>query len=74
MEQIAGDPSVDLYGAIPHGDGYWARGKMNCPNLTFSENERSIADGKISLNVTRRVVSPACIAGVLISRPNFNTI
>jgi hypothetical protein len=30
---------------------------VDCPNLTFSENERSIADGKISLNVSRRVVS-----------------
>jgi hypothetical protein len=28
MEQIAGDPSVDLYAPVPHGDGYWARGKM----------------------------------------------
>ena len=45
-----------------------------CPNLTFSENQRSIACGKISLNVSRRVVSPAWIAGVLISRPNFNAM
>jgi hypothetical protein len=47
---------------------------VDCPELTFSENQRSIADGKISLNVSRRVVSPACIAGVLISPPNFNAL
>ena len=29
---------------------------------------------KISLSVSRRVVSPACIAGVLVSRPNFNAL
>ena len=29
------------------------------------------AHTKISLSVTRRVASPACIAGVRISRPNF---
>jgi hypothetical protein len=38
---------------------------VDCPNLPFSDNQRSIADGKISLNVNRRVVNPACIAGVL---------
>jgi hypothetical protein len=31
-----------------------------------------MADGKISLNVSLRVVSPACIAGVLTSQPNFS--
>jgi hypothetical protein len=46
----------------------------DCPNLTFSDNQRSIADGKISLNVNRRVVNPACIAGVLTSVPNFNAL
>jgi hypothetical protein len=44
---------------------------VDCTNLTFSESQRSIADGKISLNVSRRVVSPAWIAGVLISRPKI---
>ena len=39
----------------------------DCPNLTFSDNQRSIVGGKISLNVSRRVVNPACIAGVLTS-------
>ena len=38
---------------------------VDCPNLTFSDNQRSIVVGKISLNVSRRVVNPACIAGVL---------
>jgi hypothetical protein len=47
---------------------------VDCPNLTFSDNQRSIADGKISRNVNRRVVNPACIAGVLTSAPNFNAL
>jgi hypothetical protein len=34
---------------------------VDCPNLTFSDNQRSIADGKISLNVNRRVVNLTCI-------------
>jgi hypothetical protein len=42
---------------------------VDCPNLTFSNNRRSIAGGKISLNVSGRVVNPACIAGVLTSAP-----
>jgi hypothetical protein len=41
---------------------------------TFFDTQRTIADGKISLNVSRRVVSPACIAGVLISLPSFNAL
>jgi hypothetical protein len=46
---------------------------IDCPNLTFSENQRTIACGKISLNVSRRVVSLTCIAGVLTS-PNFRKL
>ena len=74
---------AELHGASVINCCYAARGirvsstttkTVDCPNLTFSENERSIADGKISLNVSRRIVSPAWIAGVLISRPNFNAI
>jgi hypothetical protein len=47
---------------------------VDCPDLTFSDTHRNIAGGKISLNVNGRVVSPACIAGVLISPPNFNAL
>ena len=54
---------------------YGARGiPVDCWNLTFSDNQRSIAGGKISLNVSCRVVNPACIAGVLTSTPNFNAL
>jgi hypothetical protein len=42
--------------------------------VTFSAAEKTIGDEKISLNFSRRVVSPAWIAGVLISRPNFNAM
>jgi hypothetical protein len=47
---------------------------VDCPDLTFFDTDRNIAGGKISLNVNGRVVSPACIAGVLISPPKFNAL
>ncbi len=34
-------------------------------------NKDVVAHTNTSRNVSRRVVSPACIAGVRISRPNF---
>ncbi len=40
-----------------------------------SNNDRDVGvHTKISLSVSRRVVSQACIAGVLVSRPNFNAL
>ena len=33
-----------------------------------------IAEKKISLNVSCLLVNPACMAGVLTSRPNFNAV
>jgi hypothetical protein len=42
--------------------------------MTLIDFKKVIADEKISLNISRRVVSPAWIAGVLISRPNFNAL
>ena len=50
------------------------RQTVDCPDLTFSDNPKSIGDGKISFNVNRRVVNPACIAGVLTSAANFNAL
>jgi hypothetical protein len=47
---------------------------VDYPNPAFSDNQRSNAGRKISLNVSRRVVNPACIAGVLIAPPNFNAL
>ena len=38
----------------------------------FFNAQKTIADEKISLNVSRRLASPACIAGVLISDPNLS--
>jgi hypothetical protein len=38
-----------------------------CPNATLFDVQRTIGNGKISLNASRRVVSPACIPG----RPNL---
>jgi hypothetical protein len=76
-------PGIGHSGASVINCRYAARGigvsltttkTVDCPNLTFSKNERSIAGGKISRNVSRRVISPAWIAGVLISRPNFNAL
>jgi hypothetical protein len=42
-------------------------------NVTFRSAQKCIVEEKISLNVNRLVVNPACMAGVLTSRPNFNT-
>ena len=41
-------------------------------DLTFCHANKTIVDEKISLNVSRRFVRPACMAGVRTSRPNFN--
>ena len=41
-------------------------------DLTFSHASKTILDEKISLNVNRRLVTPAWMAGVLTSRPNFS--
>src|SRR5262245_25247747 len=83
-----GKSHASLIGAILKGASvinccYAARGigvsltttkTVDCPDLTFSDTRRNIAGGKISLNVNGRVVSPACIAGVLISPPNFSAL
>jgi hypothetical protein len=36
--------------------------------------QKIIADEKISLSASRRLVSPVCIAGVLTSLPNFSAL
>src|SRR5580765_6151168 len=41
-------------------------------NVTFRRTQKCIAEEKISLNVSRFLVNPACIAGVMTSRPNFS--
>ena len=41
-------------------------------DLTFSHAGKTIVDEKISRNVSRGVVRPAWVAGVLTSRPNFS--
>ena len=43
-------------------------------NMTVTDAKKAIADEKISLNVSRRVASPARIAGVLTSHPNFSAL
>jgi hypothetical protein len=43
-------------------------------NVTFCSANTCIVEGKISLNVSRLVVNPACIAGVRTSRPNFSAL
>ena len=40
--------------------------------MTFFHTKRIVVDEKTSLNVSRRFVRPAWMAGVLTSRPNFN--
>ena len=41
-------------------------------DVTFCHASKRIVDEKISLNVSRRFVRPACMAGVLTSLPNFS--
>ena len=41
-------------------------------HMTFFHTKRIVVDEKTSLNVSRRFVRPAWMAGVLTSRPNFN--
>jgi hypothetical protein len=40
----------------------------------LSDAQKTIADEKISLNVSRRLAIPACIAGVIISDSNFSPL
>ena len=42
--------------------------------VKFSGAKKIIIDEKISLKVSRRVVNPACMAGVLTSVPNFSAL
>ncbi len=48
--------------------------ESNNTNMTFRSAKRCIVEEKISLNASRRVVNPACMAGVLTSRPNFSAL
>jgi hypothetical protein len=41
-------------------------------NITFRSAQECIVEEKISLNVSRFLVNPACMAEVLTSRPNFS--
>ena len=43
-------------------------------DLTFCPAGKTIVDEKISLNVSRRLLRPAWMAGVLTSRPNFSPL
>lgn len=43
-------------------------------NVTFRNGKKCDFKEKISLNVSRLVTNPACIAGVRISGPNFSAL
>ncbi len=49
-------------------------GLRDSANTSLCDNIGDSIDAKISLNVRRRVVSPASIAGVRISRLNFSAL
>lgn len=49
-------------------------GESKNANVTLRNANKSIVDEKISLNVSRLVTNPACMAGVLSSRPNFSAL
>jgi hypothetical protein len=42
--------------------------------VTFCSTKKCIVEEKISLNVSRPEVNPACIAGVLTARPNLSAL
>ena len=43
-------------------------------NAILCSAKKLIVEEKISLNVSRLVVNPACMAGVRTSRPNFSAL
>jgi hypothetical protein len=45
--------------------------ELKSANRTFSDGTKSNLNEKISLKVSGLVLNPACMAGVLTSRPNF---
>jgi hypothetical protein len=47
------------------------RAEINCTKMTFLGNGKNSFDKKISLKVSDLWVNPACLVGVLVSRPNF---
>src|SRR5436190_24402890 len=49
-------------------------GESKNANVILRSAHKSIVDEKISLNVSRLVTNPACMAGVLSSRPNFSAL
>jgi hypothetical protein len=49
-------------------------GESKNANVTLRSAHKSIVDEKISLNVSRLVTNPACMACVLSSRPNFSAL
>src|SRR5437867_11014994 len=49
-------------------------GESKNANVTLRSANKSIVDEKFSLNVSRLVANPACMAGVLSSPPNFSAL
>lgn len=47
------------------------RTELKNTNVTFRSAQKCTVEEKISLNLNRFLVNPACIAGVLTSQPNF---
>ncbi|HVN78208.1 MAG TPA: hypothetical protein VMW38_04365, partial [Terriglobia bacterium] len=60
--------------ANPRGVKVTGRAKTKSMKMTFFGNRKNILDEKIALNVSDLLVNPACMAGVLTSRPNFNAL
>ena len=49
-------------------------GGLENKKMTFSNAQKNIVDEKISLNFRGLLLKPACMAGVLISRPNLSPL
>jgi 2-polyprenyl-6-methoxyphenol hydroxylase-like FAD-dependent oxidoreductase len=82
--QSHGAPSLPTTGASAIKCCYAARGisassaltqMVQCPNANMiPDAKNTIRDEKISLSVNCLLVNPACIAGVLTSRPNLSAL
>ncbi len=64
------------YAAIERCESSSLTNKAESKNtaVTFCSTRKCNVEEKISLNVSRLEVKPACMAGVLTSRPNFSAL
>ena len=64
------------YAAIERREWFTSTNKVESKNtkVTLRSAEKCMVEEKISRNVSRLVVNPACMAGVRTSSPNFSAL